>query len=74
MWGKMERADAPRDDDYFEATLVEYGKTVPVRIVIRLTARHGMDIKAALARMVDLPQLASMIALCCSRSWLDFGP
>ena len=55
VWGKMERADAPRDDDYFEAALVEDGQTVPVRIVIRLTARHGMDIKEALARMVDLP-------------------
>ena len=55
VWGKMERADPPREDDYFEATLVDSQEVVPVRIVVRLTARHGMDIKAALARMVDLP-------------------
>ena len=54
-WGKVERADAPRDDDYFEATLVKSQEAVPVRIIVRLTARHGLDIKTALARMVDLP-------------------
>ena len=54
-WGKVERADAPRDDDYFEATLVKSQEAVPVRIVVRLTARHGLDIKTALGRMVDLP-------------------
>ena len=55
VWGKMERADTPREDDYFEATLVDDGQTVPVRIVVRLTARHGMDIRTALTHMVDLP-------------------
>lgn len=54
-WGKIERADTPREDDYFEATLVPSQETVPVRLVVRLTARHGMPIRAALARMVDLP-------------------
>ena len=55
VWGKIERADTPREDDYFEATLVDSQEVVPVRIVVRLTARHGMDIKEALAQMVDLP-------------------
>lgn len=55
VWGKMERVDTPREDDYFEATLVDSQEVVPVRIVVRLTARHGMDIRTALTHMVDLP-------------------
>ncbi|MGP1367392.1 MAG: hypothetical protein ACTTKW_08750 [Schwartzia sp. (in: firmicutes)] len=55
VWGKIERADTPREDDYFEATLVDSQEVVPVRIVVRLTARHGMDIRTALTHMVDLP-------------------
>ncbi len=52
---KAELAEAPREDDYFEATLVPPGETVAVRLVVTLTARRGLDIDEALSRMVDLP-------------------
>ncbi len=55
VWGKVERAGVPRDDDYFEATLVPCGEMFSIRVIVRLTARHGMDIKTALRRMVDVP-------------------
>ena len=55
VWGKVERAGAPRDDDYFEATLVPCGQMFSIRVIVRLTARHGRDIKTALRRMVDVP-------------------
>ena len=52
---KAEVEDRPREDDYFEAVLVEKGKSLPVLVKVRLTARKGMDIRTALAQMVDLP-------------------
>ena len=52
---KAERADTPREDDYFEASLVSPGKTLEIRLVVTLTARRGLTIEEALSRMVDLP-------------------
>lgn len=54
-WGKVERADMPREDDYFEATLIEKHTLLALRVIVRLKARHGMDIETALQQMVDLP-------------------
>ena len=53
--GKAEVEGKPREDDYFEATLVDSHNTLNLLIKVRLTARKGMDIRAALSRMVDLP-------------------
>ncbi len=52
---KAELADKPREDDYFEATLVPPGETLAVRLVVTLTARRGLELDEALSRMVDLP-------------------
>lgn len=52
---KAEVEGHPREDDYFEATLVERGKELPVLVKVKLTARKGMDIRTALPHMVDLP-------------------
>ena len=53
--GKAEVEGKPREDDYFEATLVDSHNTLNLLIKVRLTARKGMDVKTALSRMVDLP-------------------
>lgn len=53
--GKVERSDAPREDDYFEAYIIEPKESMTAHVVITLTARKGMDIHEALSRMVDLP-------------------
>ena len=53
--GKAEVEGTPREDDYFEATLVHAHKTLSILVKVRLTARKGMDIRTALSRMVDLP-------------------
>ena len=53
--GKAEWDQAPREDDYFEATLIEGGEKLAVKIIVRLTARKGTDIRTALTHMVDLP-------------------
>lgn len=53
--GKAEAEGKPREDDYFEATLVHGHNSLSVLMKVRLTARKGMDIRAALSRMVDLP-------------------
>ena len=53
--GKAEVEGKPREDDYFEATLVDSYNSLNILVKVRLTARKGMDIKTALSRMVDLP-------------------
>lgn len=53
--GKIERSDAPREDDYFEAYIIEVGESMTACVMLTLTARKGMDIKEALSKMVDLP-------------------
>ena len=53
--GKVERLDAPREDDYFEAYIIEPGCSMIANVKITLTARKGMTIQEALSRMVDLP-------------------
>ena len=53
--GKAEVEGKPREDDYFEATLVDSHNSLNILVKVRLTARKGMDIKTSLSRMVDLP-------------------
>ncbi len=51
--GKVEREGAPREDDYFEATIIEPKASIFINAYVTLTARKGMDIKTAVAHMVD---------------------
>lgn len=47
--------NAPREDDYFEALLLEKKKQFDVRIVLQFHARKNLTIEQAMAHMVDLP-------------------
>ena len=53
--GRAEREGAPREDDYFEAVLIEAGERIFVKAYVTLTARKGRSIKEAAAHMVDFP-------------------
>lgn len=59
--GKAEREGEPREDDYFEAVLIQkkgdaHGEdTLNLFAKVELTPRKGMDLKTALSHMVDLP-------------------
>lgn len=53
--GKAEIDGKPREDDYFEASLVDPHSTLPIVMKVKLTARKGMNIREALSNMVDLP-------------------
>ena len=55
MRGRAERESAPREDDYFEAVLIEAGESIFVKAYVTLTARKGRSIKEAAAHMVDFP-------------------
>ena len=52
--GKAEWDQAPREDDYFEALLIQKKQSVQVFVKVKLTARKSQDIKEALSQMVDL--------------------
>ena len=52
---KAEVDGVPREDDYFEAYLIEKHKSIFINVIVRLAARKGMDIDTALSHMVDLP-------------------
>lgn len=51
--GRAEREGAPREDDYFEAVLIEEGESIFVKAYLTLTARKGMSLKEAVSHMVD---------------------
>ena len=53
--GKAEVDGRPRDDDYFEAVLVDPHSTLPILMKVKLMARKDTNIKEALSHMVDLP-------------------
>lgn len=59
--GKAEREGEPREDDYFEAVLIQKKgdrngeDKLNLFAKVRLTPRKGADLKTALAHMVDLP-------------------
>ncbi len=53
--GKVEREGKPREDDYFEALVIEHQQSVNLVETITLTARKGMTLEEALSHMVDFP-------------------
>lgn len=59
--GKAEREGYPREDDYFEAVLIQkkgdrnHEDVLNVYAKVKLTARKGMSLDEALTKMVDLP-------------------
>lgn len=53
--GKVEREGKPREDDYFEALVIEHQESVNLIETITLTARKGMTLEEALSHMVDFP-------------------
>ena len=53
--GKVEREGKPREDDYFEALVIEHQQGVNLVETITLTARKGMTLEEALSHMVDFP-------------------
>ncbi len=52
---KAELKGAPREDDYFEAVLIQKHESIDIIIRVKLTARKNNDIKETLTHMVDLP-------------------
>ena len=53
--GKAEREGIPREDDYFEALVLEHQQSVNLVAKVTLTARKGMTLEEAVAHMVDFP-------------------
>ena len=55
VYGKAEREGKPREDDYFEALVLEHQQSVNLVAKVTLTARKGMTLEEAAANMVDFP-------------------
>lgn len=53
--GKAEREGKPREDDYFEALVLEHQQSVNLIAKVTLTARKGMTLEEAISKMVDFP-------------------
>ena len=53
--GKAERAGVPREDDYFEALVLEHQQSVNLVAKVTLTARKNLSLEEAVAHMVDFP-------------------
>ncbi len=53
--GRVERVGEPREDDYFEAVIVDPKESIDVNVFITLKARKGQSLELALSRMVDMP-------------------
>lgn len=53
--GRVERVGEPREDDYFEAVIVEPKESMDIDVFITLKARKGQSLELALSRMVDMP-------------------
>ncbi|MBQ5759529.1 MAG: hypothetical protein IIV92_05400 [Schwartzia sp.] len=53
--GRVERVGEPREDDYFEAVIVDPHKSIDIDVFITLKARKGQSLEFALSRMVDMP-------------------
>ena len=53
--GKVEREGVPREDDYFEALVIEHQQSVRLVAKVTLTARKGLSLQEAIAHMVDFP-------------------
>ncbi len=53
--GKAEREGKPREDDYFEALVLEHQQSVNLVAKVTLTARKNMSLNEAISHMVDFP-------------------
>ena len=53
--GKAEREGVPREDDYFEALVIEHKQSVKLVAKVILTARKGRSLEDAAMQMVDFP-------------------
>ena len=53
--GKAEREGKPREDDYFEALVLEHQESVNLVAKVTLTARKNLSLEEALSHMVDFP-------------------
>ena len=53
--GKAEREGVPREDDYFEALVIEHQQSVNLVAKVTLTARKNLSLEEAVSRMVDFP-------------------
>ena len=53
--GKAEVEGKPREDDYFEALVMEHQQGFNFVAKVTLTARKGMTLEEAVAHMVDFP-------------------
>lgn len=53
--GKVEREGVPREDDYFEALVIEHQQSAKLVAKVTLTARKNLSLEEAVAHMVDFP-------------------
>lgn len=53
--GKAEREGVPREDDYFEALVIEHQQSAMLVAKVTLTARKNLSLEEAVSRMVDFP-------------------
>lgn len=53
--GKAEREGVPREDDYFEALVIEHQQSVNLVAKVTLTARENLSLEEAVRHMVDFP-------------------
>ena len=53
--GKVEREGVPREDDYFEALVIEHQQSAFLVAKVTLTARKGLSLEEAVRDMVDFP-------------------
>lgn len=53
--GRAEREGVPREDDYFEALVIEHQQSVNLVAKVTLTARKNLSLEEAVAHMVDFP-------------------
>ena len=53
--GKAEREGVPREDDYFEALVIEHQQSANLVAIVTLTARKNLSLEEAVANMVDFP-------------------
>lgn len=54
-FSKAELAGAPREDDYFEAVLIQRGESIAILLKLGLVDRTGQGIDAAMAELPDFP-------------------
>ena len=52
---KAELKGSPREDDYFEAVLIQKRESIDIVIRVKLIDRKNNDIKKTLTHMIDLP-------------------